>query len=140
MTTLESSMLTLERRLRMGIVAVVAVSVPLILWWQVYDLDMGGGMAVGSFFPTAMVGWLLSKRRKPLWAIFWSTLGGIVWPVVVAIYALETSDYGGWALPILIACMFYSLLLGPIAGLYVSLGFWLAGAKSRQVKQAVSEI
>ena len=42
MTTLGSSMLILERRLRMGIVAVVAVSIPLVIWWLCMAFGFSG--------------------------------------------------------------------------------------------------
>ena len=53
MSTPGSSMLAPGRRLRTGIVAAMAVSIPVVLWWQVVELDTGGvviGMVAGSYF------------------------------------------------------------------------------------------
>jgi hypothetical protein len=122
----------------MGMVALVAIAIPLVLWWA-FDMDMGGGLAVGSYFPTALVGWLGSKGRKPFWAVFWSTLGGIVWPIVLAaLWILEGGQ--GWWLPGLAFCVVFSFVLGPIVGLYVSLAFRIARPVGKPAKQAIVEV
>jgi hypothetical protein len=130
-TSLESSMLTLERRLRMGIVLAVAVAIPLVIWWQFGDQDRDWLMLVGPLFLIAAIGWLWSKKRKPLWAVVWSILGGFVGTVFLTIH-----ESGNTWIFALIAGLLGSLFFGPIAGLYVSIAFWLAGVKGKPVKES----